>query len=557
MSLRRKTYLLVGATLLVAAVAIFAVSQAVFVHDGQWTGEVLIFTLSLIGLVIILGAAVCWILEEYLFRRLARLTSGVQVGESGVVDLASIAGNQNDELSLLAEKIGSGFAELERTRTRQEQQAQSLTQALEELKVRHADLETAHKNLQQLAEVSASLGGSLEIRDALGQMEDVALGIFEADEVWLLRLTDDNEQLEGLRAYSNHREGFARLPRLFGCADPFGEVPLDKHHLLRTVFQGTGPVFIESVTELNEEEKNRLFGGTVPILAGFHSLGVVPLYFASGASSASQRAIGTGVVWGMLIGTFLSIFLVPIFFIAGKPELMEGTDVTGHVTDNFVILGYQLGKWVAENYPKTNCVQIPGFLGQGTAEGQIVGFNLGLTEGGNEECKVLKSSEWQSDKAIPIAQDLIASGEEFDVIFGANGETVRGILQVFDELGVKDKVVVSINGKEEEWEWLKDGREMASVPNPPSLNADLAVQQIMRHFRGEPFVQYLQIKPFAVITKDNVGEAVPWNTQNYLAGRATNSFKWQLSYYEEQFKANEQMFVDFDAKLAEYMKTQQ
>lgn len=248
---------------------------------------------------------------------------------------------------------------------------------------------------------------------------------------------------------------------------------------------------------------------------------------------------------------------VPIFFIAGKPELMEGTDVTGHVTDNFVILGYQLGQWVAENYPKTKCVQIPGFLGQGTAEGQIVGFNLGLTEGGNEECKVLKSSEWQSDKAIPIAQDLIASGEEFDVIFGANGETVRGILQVFDELGVKDKVVVSINGKEEEWEWLKDGREMASVPNPPSLNADLAVQQIMRHFRGEPFVQYLQIKPFAVITKENVGEAVPWNTQNYLAGRATNSFKWQLSYYEEQFKANEQMFIDFDAKLAEYMKTQQ
>ena len=44
-------------------------------------------------------------------------------------------------------------------------------------------------------------------------------------------------------------------------------------------------------------------------------LGVVPLYFATGASSASQRAIGTGVVWGMLIGTFLSIFLVPIFFI--------------------------------------------------------------------------------------------------------------------------------------------------------------------------------------------------------------------------------------------------
>ena len=71
---------------------------------------------------------------------------------------------------------------------------------------------------------------------------------------------------------------------------------------------------------------------------------------------------------------------VPIFFIAGKPELQAGTDLTGHVTDNFVILGYQLGQWVAKNYPNAKCVQIPGFLGQGPAEGQIVGFQMALDE---------------------------------------------------------------------------------------------------------------------------------------------------------------------------------
>lgn len=43
--------------------------------------------------------------------------------------------------------------------------------------------------------------------------------------------------------------------------------------------------------------------------------GVVPLYFASGASSSSQRAIGTSVLWGMLIGTILSIFFVPIYYV--------------------------------------------------------------------------------------------------------------------------------------------------------------------------------------------------------------------------------------------------
>lgn len=44
-------------------------------------------------------------------------------------------------------------------------------------------------------------------------------------------------------------------------------------------------------------------------------LGVVPLYIATGASSASQRAIGTAVFWGMLVGTLLSVLFVPLFYV--------------------------------------------------------------------------------------------------------------------------------------------------------------------------------------------------------------------------------------------------
>ncbi|WP_137892461.1 efflux RND transporter permease subunit [Ramlibacter sp. 2FC] len=44
-------------------------------------------------------------------------------------------------------------------------------------------------------------------------------------------------------------------------------------------------------------------------------LGVLPLAIASGAGSASQRAIGTGVIGGMLTGTVLAVFFVPVFFV--------------------------------------------------------------------------------------------------------------------------------------------------------------------------------------------------------------------------------------------------
>ncbi|HEY5719947.1 MAG TPA: efflux RND transporter permease subunit, partial [Gammaproteobacteria bacterium] len=52
--------------------------------------------------------------------------------------------------------------------------------------------------------------------------------------------------------------------------------------------------------------------------------GVLPLALASGAGSGAQRAIGTGVVGGMLIGTFLGILFVPLFFVGVQRLFARG-----------------------------------------------------------------------------------------------------------------------------------------------------------------------------------------------------------------------------------------
>ena len=44
-------------------------------------------------------------------------------------------------------------------------------------------------------------------------------------------------------------------------------------------------------------------------------LGVLPLAIASGAGSGAQRAIGTGVLGGMIAGTALGLFFIPLFFV--------------------------------------------------------------------------------------------------------------------------------------------------------------------------------------------------------------------------------------------------
>ncbi|MBK4733357.1 efflux RND transporter permease subunit [Noviherbaspirillum pedocola] len=54
-------------------------------------------------------------------------------------------------------------------------------------------------------------------------------------------------------------------------------------------------------------------------------LGVLPLVIASGAGAASQRAIGTGVMGGMITATVLAVFLVPVFFVVVR-KLFRGSD---------------------------------------------------------------------------------------------------------------------------------------------------------------------------------------------------------------------------------------
>lgn len=44
-------------------------------------------------------------------------------------------------------------------------------------------------------------------------------------------------------------------------------------------------------------------------------IGLLPLVFATGTGAAGNRSIGTGAVGGLLIGTILGVFIIPILYI--------------------------------------------------------------------------------------------------------------------------------------------------------------------------------------------------------------------------------------------------
>ena len=61
--------------------------------------------------------------------------------------------------------------------------------------------------------------------------------------------------------------------------------------------------------------------------------GVMPLMFSSGAGSAARRSMGTGVVGGMLIATFVATIFIPLFFtvFARRQRMGEREEEKDHV----------------------------------------------------------------------------------------------------------------------------------------------------------------------------------------------------------------------------------
>jgi HAE1 family hydrophobic/amphiphilic exporter-1 len=57
-------------------------------------------------------------------------------------------------------------------------------------------------------------------------------------------------------------------------------------------------------------------------------LGVLPLVFATGAGALGRRSVGTTVVGGMVLSTFLNLFFIPVLYVIASRLLRRGDDDT-------------------------------------------------------------------------------------------------------------------------------------------------------------------------------------------------------------------------------------
>ena len=73
-------------------------------------------------------------------------------------------------------------------------------------------------------------------------------------------------------------------------------------------------------------------------------LGVMPLYFATGAGALGRHSVGTAVVGGMLVSTILNLFFIPVLYVFAEPVAAARRRAQGGTSGSCCLRSYGLAR---------------------------------------------------------------------------------------------------------------------------------------------------------------------------------------------------------------------
>jgi ribose transport system substrate-binding protein len=220
----------------------------------------------------------------------------------------------------------------------------------------------------------------------------------------------------------------------------------------------------------------------------------------------------------------------------GIPISFENTKLVGEVTGDYVAnvaveyyqTGYEAIKFISETYPGSKLFYCRGLPGMGIVEEYMRGINDALDDYGKIEMTVMRDTNWDTETALNATQDVIAAGEEFDVIFANNESMAVGCYNALEDAGLAGEIpIVSTGGGPTGVQMLKDGIIQATVASPVSLQGlYLFKAMYLYETKGieppEDFITY----PVKAVTLDDLDEIIPWEPSDELIEMIGGLDKW-------------------------------
>lgn len=186
-------------------------------------------------------------------------------------------------------------------------------------------------------------------------------------------------------------------------------------------------------------------------------------------------------------------------------------EIVSDIEFDWAKLGRMLAEYLAENHPGKKVLEITGLIGQGPIDTMLAAYKSKINELGKNELIAVHPADYNREKAMNIMQNMLQSGQDFNVVHVANEDMAMGVLQVLKDAGKLNNPisVISNNGSPEGLEAIKNGELEATVSTSPGVEGIVCFEALYRHIKGEDVPKQVMI-PMVWINEDNVDEAVSW-----------------------------------------------
>lgn len=182
----------------------------------------------------------------------------------------------------------------------------------------------------------------------------------------------------------------------------------------------------------------------------------------------------------------------------------EGGDVLTTVASDNVEAGKMAAEFVVKELgEKAKAFELSGVPGASATVDRGKGFN----KIAKAKLDVLSSQSANFDraKALNTAQNMIQGHKDVQVIFAQNDEMALGAAQAVKSAGLKDILIVGIDGQPDAHDAIKNGDITATIAQQPAKMGEIAIQAAIDHYQGKK-VKKTTVSPIYLVTKETVDQ---------------------------------------------------
>lgn len=182
----------------------------------------------------------------------------------------------------------------------------------------------------------------------------------------------------------------------------------------------------------------------------------------------------------------------------------EGGDVLTTVASDNVEAGKMAAEFVVKELgEKAKAFELSGVPGASATVDRGKGFN----KIAKTKLDILSSQSANFDraKALNTAQNMIQGHKDVQVIFAQNDEMALGAAQAVKSAGLKDILIVGIDGQPDAHDAIKNGDITATIAQQPAKMGEIAIQAAIDHYQGKK-VKKTTVSPIYLVTKETVDQ---------------------------------------------------